>query len=276
MPRIPARLALPLLLALSPALAAAQAVGTPDDAPRRNEPMVTRRDFAVAGVFLAASAVLSLWDRDVHRAFRDSSVQGNRFLRERVKEFNYLQETYLTVGGLATYGVGRLTGNRAVADVGLHVAEAVFVASSASQLIRGPLGRARPTTNDGTDQYDFAPGKGFREFEHRAFPSIHSSSGFAAATVVTREVAERWPRHSRWVGPTAYALAFTPGFARMYLGQHWASDVLMGAAIGVIAGQRVVTYNHRNPDNRVNRFFLGRAATAEPEPATRLGLQFRF
>lgn len=274
MPRTPARLALALLLALSPTLAAAQAAGTPA-APRR-EPMITGRDVAVAGAFLAASALLSVWDRDVHRAFQDSSLQGNRFLRARVNEFNYLQETYLTVGGLATWGIGRLSGNRAVADVGFHVAEAVFIASAASQLIRGPLGRARPTANGGTDQYDFAPFKGFREFERRAFPSIHSSSGFAAATVVVREVAERWPQHKGWVGPTAYALAFTPGFARLYKGQHWASDVLMGAAIGVIAGQRVVTYNHRNPTNRVNRLFLGRAATSEPAPATRIGMQFRF
>jgi hypothetical protein len=34
--------------------------------------------------------------------------------------------------------------------------------------------------------------------------------------------------------------------------------VLMGAFIGVVAGQKIVRYNHTtNPRNRVNRFFLG-------------------
>ncbi len=44
----------------------------------------------------------------------------------------------------------------------------------------------------------------------------------------------------------------------MHMNQHWASDVLMGAFIGVVAGQKVVRYNHStNPQNKVNRFFLG-------------------
>lgn len=259
---------------LLPALLGAQ-TSEPSGATRESEPFVTGRDAAVAGVALAASVLLSRWDRDVYRAFRDSSVQEHGVLRRSVKGFNYLQETYLTVGGLAAYGIGRITKQRAVADIGFHVAEAVFVASAASQLVRGPLGRARPTTNDGEDQYDFEPFKGFREFEYRAFPSIHSSSGFAAATVVAREVAHRWPRQKGWVGPVAYALAATPGLSRMYLGQHWASDVVMGAAIGVIAGQRVTTYNHRNPNNRVNRFFLGRTNVDE-EPMVKIGLVRTF
>ena len=263
---------LALAASLLPSLAGAQ-----DSIPARveREPLVTRRDLLAAGGVLAASALLTIWDRDVYRAFQDSSVQDNRSLRRGVDAFNYLQETYLTVGGLAAWGVGRLTRQRTVADIGFHVAEAVFVASAASQLVRGPLGRARPTTNGGADQYVFQPFKGFREFEYRAFPSIHSSSGFAAATVITREVAERWPAQKGWVGPVAYALAATPGLSRMYLGQHWMSDVVMGAAVGIIAGQRVVTYNHRNPGNAVNRFFLGRAATVDP-PVLRFGIERKF
>jgi membrane-associated phospholipid phosphatase len=244
----------------------------PADTSRKDEPLVTRRDLAVAAAFVAGSVILSRWDTDIYRAVQDSGVQENRSLRNSVKAFNYLQETYLTLGGLAAYGVGRLTKQRTLADIGFHVAEAVFIASAASQLVRGPLGRARPTTNGGTDQYAFHPFKGFSEFEYRAFPSIHTSSGFAAATVVVREVAERWPAQKRWVGPLAYALASTPGLSRMYLGQHWASDVLMGAFVGVMAGQKVVTHNHRNPNNAVNRFFLGKT----DESAVRFGIERRF
>jgi membrane-associated phospholipid phosphatase len=47
----------------------------------------------------------------------------------------------------------------------------------------------------------------------------------------------------------------------MYMNQHWASDVLMGAFIGVVAGHKVMRYNHTtNPRNKVNRFFLGNDA----------------
>ena len=109
-----------------------------------------------------------------------------------------------------------------------------------------------------TDQYDFQPFKGFREFDYRAFPSIHTASAFAVATVYTLETKRRAPGAVWIVGPIAYALAAGPGISRMYTGQHWASDILAGAFVGALAGAKVVRYNHDvKPTNRVNRFFLG-------------------
>jgi membrane-associated phospholipid phosphatase len=75
---------------------------------------------------------------------------------------------------------------------------------------------------------------------------------------VVAETHRRSPSHVRLVAPVAYGLALTPGLARMYLGKHWASDVFMGAFVGTLAGWRVVSYSHDNPDNRVDRALLGR------------------
>ncbi|MGH8519088.1 MAG: phosphatase PAP2 family protein, partial [Panacagrimonas sp.] len=116
----------------------------------------------------------------------------------------------------------------------------------------------RPHVTNYQDQYDFAPFRGFREFEYRAFPSIHSASAYAVATVYTLETHRRARKLTWLVGPVAYSLATTPGLSRMYTGQHWASDVLAGAFLGTLAGAKIVRYNHEvKPDNRVNRFFLG-------------------
>jgi membrane-associated phospholipid phosphatase len=49
-----------------------------------------------------------------------------------------------------------------------------------------------------------------------------------------------------------------PGLARLYLDQHWASDIALGAFLGAFAGQKVVQYSHAHPDNRIDRKFLGR------------------
>jgi membrane-associated phospholipid phosphatase len=128
----------------------------------------------------------------------------------------------------------------------------------AAQLIRGPLGRARPYATNYEDQYDFHPFQGFGNFKYRAFPSIHTSSAFAVATVYTLETQRRNPGAVWIVGPIAYAIAAGPGVARLYNGQHWASDILAGAFLGTMAGAKVVRYNHDvAPHNRVNRFFLG-------------------
>jgi membrane-associated phospholipid phosphatase len=227
--------------------------------------LFTQRDAIAVGVATAATLALAAFDRPIAESISDPSgrYQRNTFLGARSRDFNKVNEQTLTVGSLALYGVGRLTKSPNLADISFHVAEAVVVASTISQIIRLPLGRERPIVqgNGGSDPFVFRPFKGLGSRDYRAFPSIHSSSGFAAAAVVSGEVARRWPEARWYVTPLAYAVAATPGLSRMYMNQHWASDVLMGAFIGIVAGQKVVRYNHTtNPRNRINRFFLGSEA----------------
>jgi membrane-associated phospholipid phosphatase len=244
-----------------------------DSLPR--QPLFTSRDAWMGLGVTAGVVLLSLADLEIRRAVRDDDVQSERYLIEPVRAANRINETTLTIGGIALWGIGRLAGKSAMADMALHTVEGVVAASVVSQLIRGPLGRARPRVNN-EDQYDFNYFQGFRNFDYRAFPSIHTSSAFAAAAVLTGEANRRWPGRSWWVGPVAYTIAATPGLARMYLDQHWASDIAMGAFIGIVAGQKVVKYNHEiAPGNKADRFFLGRGEAATSQQ-TRLGVQLRF
>ena len=62
-----------------------------------------------------------------------------------------------------------------------------------------------------------------------SFPSAHASTSFAAAGVYAR------------LGLPAvvlYALAVKLSLSRLYLGVHYPSDVLAGAALGAIVGDR--------------------------------------
>ena len=209
-----------------------------------------------------ATFALAAFDRSIAEGISDpeGSVQRNRFLGARAENFNRVNEQTLTIGGLALYGIGRLARVPTLADVSFHMAEAVVAASLASQIIRLPVGRERPIveSNGGSRPFVFRPFKGLGSRDYRAFPSIHSSSGFAAAAVLSGEVSRRWPDSHWYLSPLLYGLAATPGLSRMYMNQHWASDVFMGAFIGVVAGQKVVRYNHTtNPRNKVNKFFLG-------------------
>jgi membrane-associated phospholipid phosphatase len=257
------RLALPLAAVLGAAPVGAQ---TPAPAaPTGDTRLFTRRDAVAAGLATVATFAVAAFDRSIAEGISDpeGSLQRNRFLGARAKNFNRVNEQTLTLGGLAFYGIGRATRTPVLADVSFHMAEAVVAASLVSQIIRLPLGRERPIveTNRGARPFVFRPFKGIDSRDYRAFPSIHSSSGFAAAAVLSGEVSRRWPNSHWYVSPLLYGLAATPGLSRMYLNQHWASDVLMGAFIGVLAGQKVVRYNHStNPQNKVNRFFLGSGA----------------
>jgi len=219
--------------------------------------LFTKQDAWWSAAFALGTVALSAADVDIARAWNDSTHRSSS--RDQLaRNFARIQEGTLTVGNVVLYGIARLTHAPGMADVTFHAAESVVVGSIADQIIRGPLGRSRPHVTDYKDQYDFHAFKGFGEFAYRAFPSIHTTSAFAVATVYTLETRRRSPNATWIVAPVAYALALGPGVSRMYTGQHWASDVLSGAFMGVLAGAKVVRYNHDvRPDNKVNRFFLG-------------------
>lgn len=263
-------LAVPLLL-----LAAPRATAQAADTSSRDKTFLVRRDLGIAGAALGATVLLSRWDTDIARAsqqsrFQDSSLHN---LAERISKVN---ETTLTAAGVLAYGIGRLTKQRTLTDVALHATESVVLASLTSQVIRGPLGRSRPYVTHDSDAYDFTAGAGFRRkeegFRHRAFPSIHTSSSMAVATVLVMEMKRRDVGGTNYVAPALFAAGLLPGLARIQLDQHWASDVFAGAFMGVFAGYKVMNYSHTHPDNAFDRVLL--KATVMPDPAGGFRLGF--
>jgi hypothetical protein len=218
-------------------------------------------DIGWATGFSTAAYGLSRLDPAIAKYFQTPAHQKNSKMRKVAEAFTHVQETTLTIGGLVTYGVARLAGARDVEIVALHATEAIVASSLTSQVVRGPLGRARPKDAEPIfeDQYEFHWFDGFTHFQYRAFPSIHSAAAFAAATAIVTETHYRSPRSTWYVAPIAFTIAAGPGYARMYLGQHWASDVFMGAFVGAFYGQRIVNYARVHPNNKVDHFFLGSA-----------------
>jgi membrane-associated phospholipid phosphatase len=234
-------------------LAAPLGAQSPDSV---SKTLFTRRDARMAAGAVAVSVALSYFDPKIARFFSDTSLTHVRGGQPLADVFTHVNETTLTLAGIAAYGVGRLAKSPTITDVAFHTTEAIVAASLGSQIIRGPLGRSRPRIVNFEDQYDFHWFKGFGDIKYRAFPSIHSASGFAAATVLVEETRRRRPGSVRYVAPVLYGLALTPGLARMYLGQHWASDIFAGAFMGNLAGRKVVNYSHTHPGNRFQDFFV--------------------
>jgi membrane-associated phospholipid phosphatase len=215
--------------------------------------LFTRKDAGIGVAALATAVAISWFDPKIASFFSDTSLAHVRAGQRLDHSFTHVNETTLTAAGILAYGVGRLTRAPALTDIAFHTTEAVVTASLASQVIRGPLGRSRPHVTGDTNQYDFHWFQGFRQFNYRAFPSIHSSSGFAAATALVQETRLRKPGAVKFVAPVLYAAAMTPGLSRMYLGQHWASDIFAGAVMGTVAGMKSVNYSHAHKPTRFQR-----------------------
>ena len=240
------------------------------------EPFVSGRDVAWLGAATVLSVGLMQFDARIARASQDSSFQKNGALRRVYNGFNPVNEKSLFAVGVLTYAGARIAHAKSTADIALHTTEAVFISGAIGTVARGVLGRSRPFVSADRDAFDYKPGKGFTELKYRSFPSIHSSAAMATAAAVATELRYRHARHRKVVTPVLYVLASGPGLIRIYGDKHWASDVLMGGALGVVTGNRTIRYAHGHPGNRVDRWLLGHASAGPGTdgPVIALGWQF--
>jgi membrane-associated phospholipid phosphatase len=141
----------------------------------------------------------------------------NRRLIPHDKFFNpgqTLGSVYVQGGSaLVTYVVGRATGNEKVKHLGTDMLSAQIVAQALTQALKYGTHRERP---DGSNNH--------------SFPSGHASATFATATVLQRHLG--W----RAAVPT-YTLATYVAMSRLQENRHFLSDVVFGAALGVVAGR---------------------------------------
>jgi membrane-associated phospholipid phosphatase len=249
---------------------AAFAQRPPDDTAKT---FFVRRDLAWSAVALAGTAGLSVFDKRIAHWTQTPGIQGSSSRHRIVNDLTKVNETTLTGAAILSYGIGRLAHANTMADVALHTAESTILTSVISQAIRGPVGRERPSISP-DDQYRFQFGQGFTNFNNRSFPSLHSAVGFAAATAISAEIHERNPKASWWVTPVAYTVAMVPGLTRMYLNQHWASDVASGAFVGALIGTRVVRYAHTHNRNKLDRLLLGSIIVPDSHGGVDVGMSF--
>jgi hypothetical protein len=240
------------------------------------EPLFTARDAWVAAGFVAGTVALYPADRYFARKLQTPGNQENRFLQNTAADFRFMGTPGSLYIGIGMYAVGRLGKIDRMADLGLHGTEALFFAQGTVNLIKGIAGRARPEV-DVKNERSFVFARGFKKNGdlYRSFPSGHSAMGFAAAAAVTSETSKWWPKSTWYIAPVMYGGATMIAASRMYNNKHWASDVVMGAAIGTFAGTKVVRYHHSHPGNKIDKWLLHPHVEKKPDGSVAVGLAFQ-
>lgn len=123
----------------------------------------------------------------------------------------------------AIYVVGRYEGNRKISHTGSDLLRSVAIAEGMTQALKYTVRRERP---DGSGA--------------NSFPSGHAADTFAFATAIER--------HFGWRGAVpAYVFASYVAASRLHDNVHYLSDVVFGAAVGIIAGRTVTRTGHEWP-----------------------------
>lgn len=169
------------------------------------------RDTARTLTYVAIVAVAAApWDREgVNNGF---NIPTTVF-----QSGNVIGNFMFQIGaGFATYGTGKAMGDKKLAYAGRDIVRAQVVSQVMVQTLKYTVQRDRPDHSN-----------------NKSFPSGHSASAFATATVLHR--------YYGWkVSGPAYALGSYVALARMSWNRHHATDVVMGAGFG-IASARTVT-----------------------------------
>ncbi|HJR62267.1 MAG TPA: phosphatase PAP2 family protein [Gemmatimonadaceae bacterium] len=244
-----ARLTAPALMLWAMAAGAQPPEGAVSD-----KPLFTRADLVYAGAVAIGTLAISPLDRQL-ADYLQGDLQTRRFLRRvSVVVENIAVPGAFIIGG-TLYAAGRLGGDSRMAELGLRGTEAILIGLAVTTAIKVSVGRARPLVD--RNPRDFELGRGWGQDEYRSFPSGHALIAFAAATIVLRETHQWWPESSWYVGPAMYGGAILVALSRMYDNKHWASDVIMGGALGIFTGNKVWRFHQTNEGNDLDRWLLG-------------------
>ena len=122
---------------------------------------------------------------------------------------------------VSMFAVGFFTKDKKLQQQSYKVVGSLLINTAITQAMKYSINRQRP--------YDAYPTiiNPYTIEKDASFPSGHTSTAFALATSMSIQY-KKW-----YVVVPAYAWAGGVGYSRMYLGEHYPTDVLAGAAIGI-------------------------------------------
>ena len=183
-------------------------------------------------------------DRYVTQQVRRPSLVASPRLQRSAKFVDFLGGPGIFLAGGGLYLAGRVGDRPRLTDLGLYSSEAALSASIVTGALKAAFGRARPFVSADTNPGDFGFWRGWRNDSYRSLPSGHATAAFSFAAAAAGELSRTRPRTAHIAGPALYAGATLVGLTRIYQDKHWVSDVVIGAAIGVLAGVTTVRLNH--------------------------------
>ena len=217
------------------------------------------KDWTVFGGVAAVTTLAFVYDDEIYD-FVDGTFENEKW-NTASKCTDVFGEEYFILPSLAlTYTIGAVGEDCRLKNMSLAALQSFVYAEVASAGLKVLTCRLRPS--EVNSQQSTVNGQTwlgpFKSFKSTSFPSGHAMRSFALATTVAGFYPEK-----KWVGLVSYSLATMTSLGRVVSKEHWASDVIVGAALGYFIGRGVVKFNEK----------IGNISSVEIQPiATNYGL----
>lgn len=190
-----------------------------------------KKEWIIAGSVAVAGVTLYAFDDEIRQIFQNNQNNRLDFASKYIFE-PWGSGLYPAVlfGGYYIYGLAAK--DTRARKIALGGTQAFIMAAFSSQLLKHVFHRHRPDQDSPPNPYLWEGP--FTGWNYTSLPSGHTTAAFAIASMMSKVYNDKI-----WVGVLSYSLATGVGLSRIYDNKHWASDVLIGAALGYAIGQSV-------------------------------------
>jgi len=200
-------------------------------------------DFLRLSAVLGAGILLYSVDQDIQQWAQDHRSSSSE---DSFKTIGQLGNGVVLIGLIkALYVSGEVSDNNSLRKTALLSLESWLTSGIIVRGLKSVVGRARPWT--GESSHSFHPFSTRSRFA--SFPSGHSSSAFAVATVIADQ------SKKVYIDILAYSLASMAALSRVHLDKHWASDILVGSAIGYFVAKKISALDRNRDSKKVKLSF---------------------
>lgn len=177
-------------------------------------------DFITLGAVALGTGLVYLTDEKWNRLF----INHNNEIPQGIKDFGWYfgspQNFFLISGGI--YGFGLITKNEKVRHTGVLIIASAATSGIFQSISKTVVGRARPMSGEKNTFKPFSNEGGFH-----SLPSGHTVLSISMAHAIAKQF------KNTWVKIGIYAIGSIAPLSRLWENAHWASDIVLGAALSI-------------------------------------------
>ena len=198
------------------------------------------QDWIKASLLAGAAVGLYAYDQEMQNWAQKNRSSASDKIADFARLFGDVKYNLSLPGAFYLYGhFYEDEKARKTAMMGL---ESVVISGIFTGAIKFAGHRHRPDTGD---PYNTWGGPGFST-SNLSFPSEHSSSAFAIATVIATQYEDK-----AFVPPLAYGIAALTALSRVNDNDHWTSDVFLGSAIGYFTAKAIIGLHGKGKNRKL-------------------------